>query len=55
MHVKHLPIGDTQQIIALIIIISALVVNADTSKGWFIHQPSLCGKLGWNRLPRAAL
>lgn len=30
MCVEHLPVGDAQQIIALIIIISSLVANADT-------------------------
>lgn len=37
MRVKHLLIGDAQQIIALIII-SVLVVNTDTSKGWFCSK-----------------
>lgn len=38
MRVKHLLTGDAQQIIALIIIISVLVVNTDTSKGWFCSK-----------------
>ena len=38
MYIKHLPIGDAQQIIGLIIVISALVVKLIQVSG--IHPPT---------------